>query len=97
MSTAGSGNFAGFHWSRKAVDDLVTEYFGFRPLGLSKIPWDVYKNIGIAIDNHNRDTTILLKGLDLPIFADPEYHRQLIRKLFKSVETNSGVNTEVRK
>ena len=94
MSTVGSGNFAGFHWSRKHVDDLVVQYLGFKPLGLSRIPWDVYRNIGMQIDMYNRDITILKEQLDLSIISDPETHRELIEKLFKSVERNFGVNFE---
>ena len=92
MTTVGSGNSHGFHWSRKAATERISEYLGFTPYGLPAVPWDILRHIGIAIQDYNRDKTILENGLDFPILRDIEEHKSLIKALFELVEKNFGVN-----
>ena len=92
MTIVGSGNSHGFHWSQKAATKLISEYLGFTPYGLPAVPWDILRCIGIAIQDYNRDKTILENGLDFPILRDVTEHKSFIKALFESVEKNFGVN-----
>lgn len=92
MTIVGSGNSHGFHWLRKVATKLITEYLGFEPLGLSNVPWNELRIIGLEIDAYKRDKLILDKGLDLPICMTLEDHRETIKRLLVAAERNFGVN-----